>query len=222
MRVDHACCTCAADQMYVLVAYTYQLLSSDYASLLSPQTFRGTQQGEDASGLSSCMTTGERRVQNHLPNSGERQEQTREIKGTTHSVGTHPNRVMQEAGVLVSPSGKIQKRRATIYHTCFELEEEAALVRFWFEKRFDSSFKWLSPPAYFLVDQEVSFLVDHNPSWSTKKYAGKSSGAAVTTAAMHVSEDDVHDVTDWRWHVQSAGVCAGRDAARCEGGAEAL
>ena len=211
LRVDHACCTCVADQIDLLDAYTYQLdrpaftsvhlsnllprpeaagpmqtsmehsllrplLASDFAPLLTPQAFPATQLGREASGLSSSVTTGVRGVQNHLPNCeeraevgrlktlieekagiinqlrdenerlrrdllGSRQEQTREIRGTTHSVWTHPDRAMQEAGGFVSPSGKVRKRRATIYQTRFELEEEAALVRFWFENRFDYSIK---------------------------------------------------------------------------------
>ena len=246
MRVDHACCTCVADQIDLLDTYTYQLdrpaftsvhlsnlfprpeaagpmqtsmehsllrplLASDFAPLLTPQAFPATQLGREASGLSSSVTTGVRGVQIHLPNCeeraevgrlktlieekagiinqlrdenerlrrdllGSRQEQTREIRGTTHSVWTHPDRAMQEAGGFVSPSGKVRKRRATIYQTRFELEEEAALVRFWFENRFDYSIK--SRCLWRLAQKQVTVSVSapchssllrftslDNPSW---------------------------------------------------------
>ena len=90
-------------------------------------------------------------VINHLREENERlrraldsrQEQTREIRMTTHSTETQLVTGMEMAGSFPSPSAEKQmsRRRTNVYENRFELKEEADLIRFWFERRFDHSIK---------------------------------------------------------------------------------
>ena len=71
-----------------------------------------------------------------------RQEQSREIRSTTHSTETQPVTGMEVSGSFQSPGAQKQMpRRPIVYQNRFELEEEADLIRFWFERRFDHSIK---------------------------------------------------------------------------------
>ena len=72
-----------------------------------------------------------------------RQEQSREIRSTTHSTETQPVTGMEVSGSFQSPGAQKQmpRRRLTVYQNRFELKEEADLIRFWFERRFDYSIK---------------------------------------------------------------------------------
>ena len=91
-------------------------------------------------------------VINHLQDENERlrralldsrQEQSREIRSTTHSTETQPVTGMEVSGSFQSPGAQKQmpRRRLTVYQNRFELKEEADLIRFWFERRFDHSIK---------------------------------------------------------------------------------
>ena len=72
-----------------------------------------------------------------------RQEQSREIRSTTHSTETQPVTGMEVSGSFQSPGAQKQmpRRRLIVYQNRFVLKEEADLIRFWFERRFDYSIK---------------------------------------------------------------------------------